>query len=131
MLSGLRSPPKSRMAFFQGGGGGGASSGPSNTPPVINTLNATAQAVTGTGVPVRLTATATDAEGTLVDSNFIWSCLENPCGSFGANGKTTIWSSPNTSGTYTIRLSVSDGSAVTTKDLSISVQTGTGTITVN
>lgn len=114
-----------------GGGGGTSSSGSSNTAPVINTLTATAQAVTGTGVPVRLTATASDAESTLTNANFIWSCLETPCGSFGGNGTSTIWSSPNASGTYTIRLSVSDGSAVTTKDLSISVQTGTGTITVN
>ena len=100
-----------------GGGGGGSSSGggggapATNNPPVIQSLVASKTNLSGVGLPVRLTATATD-EAALPATAYTWSCDE--CADGGAsfnqtNGNSVIWTAPNTPGTYTMRVRVSDG----------------------
>lgn len=113
-----------------GGGGGGSS--PRNTAPVITLLQASNQNVIGTGVLVRLTATATDAESNLGEASYSWSCAPNCTAQFNATQGTEVyWRTPSTGGTYTLALSVSDDTASTQQTLEIEVQTGQGQLQIN
>jgi hypothetical protein len=101
-----------------GGGGGGGSSPPSNPAPVITSLTASETDLDGTGYPVEITVTATD-NTPLTGTDYTWSCLDCPDGegqfdtsgspSDTTNGTTVVWTAPNTPGTYTVQVSVSDG----------------------
>ncbi len=119
---------------FSSGSGGGGSSGENgnlasvNTAPIINSLQASSTNVVGTGTPVQLTATASDAESTLSNAQFSWSCLETACQSFSATGPTVIWASPDASGAYTLLLTVTDGSLSTQQNIIINVTTGRGQV---
>lgn len=116
-----------------GGGGGGSTSAPTpNSPPVITLLNASSSTVNGAGTLVRLNAAATDANDTLNENSFSWRCAPADCGEFSSpTGTTVYWRAPATGGTYILTLSVSDGKASTTQDLSLGVSTGEGDLTVN
>ncbi len=104
-----------------GGGGGGSSSGSSsgggntgsgntsNSPPVIQSLTPHVTTVNGLGYPVKLTAVATDDQP-LSNGAYSWSCDNCGDASFTrTDSPEVIWNAPTTPGTYTIRLTVSDG----------------------
>ena len=116
---------------FSGSSGGGSSNtntGPVNTAPIINTLQASSTNIIGTGTPVQFTATASDAESTLTNTQFSWRCLEAACQGFNATGTKVLWSSPATSGDYTLQLTVTDGSLSTQQNIVVNVVTGKGKV---
>lgn len=106
---------------------------PHNSAPVIESLSASNTLVEGTGTLVQLLAQASDAQSTLPESSYTWSCSPAAsCGSFTPpTGSTVYWSSPNTSGNYTLTLTVSDGSLSSEQSVEVEVQTGIGQINVN
>ncbi|MGV3524941.1 MAG: fibronectin type III domain-containing protein [Candidatus Sericytochromatia bacterium] len=93
-----------------GGGGGGGSSPPVDTPPLIVSLTPSQTQVSGLGYPVALRAVASDDQP-LNDAAYTWSCDNCGAGSFfdRSDGPSVIWTAPTSPGSYTVRLSVSDG----------------------
>lgn len=119
-----------------GGGGGGSLAGNpavANSPPVIKLFSSSTFNVTGGGGLVKLLGDATDAQSTLLDSAFSWSCSPQPdCGQFTpASGPTVYWQSPATGGNYIVTLTVSDGSLQTSQNITLVVQAGNGNLQVN
>lgn len=114
------------------GGSGGGGGGASNASPVITSLTASETSITGTGTLVKLMASASDSDSTLNSSSFSWSCAQANGDTFNTlSGETVYWRTPDTSGTYVITLTVSDGKASVNQDISITVTTGEGTLLVN
>ncbi len=122
-----------------GGGGGGAGGGGGGTPavvnvsPVITSLIASSTSVTGAGVLLKLTAAATDSDSTLTNASYSWSCDQANCGSqfTATQGTEVYWRSPATGGAYTLKLTVSDGQASTSREIGINVIAGQGQLQVN
>lgn len=114
------------------GGSGGGGGGASNASPIITSLTASETSITGTGTLVKLMASASDSDSTLNSSSFSWSCAQANGDTFNTlSGETVYWRTPDTSGTYVITLTVSDGKASVNQDISITVTTGEGTLLVN
>lgn len=119
-----------------GGGGGGGSSTPSapgNSPPQIISLTSSASTVLGARSIVKIQALAQDADDTLTNASYNWSCSPAAtCGSFSqTDGTSTYWTSTSTPGDQTITLKVSDGKAETQQSLTISVKIGTVNVNIN
>lgn len=118
-----------------GGSGGGGSTTPVlvNAAPVINSLVASSNTVVGAGVPVKLTASATDAETSLSDASYSWSCTSANCANAFSTttGPTVFWSSPAAAGAYVLKLTVSDGSQTTSREITINVTSGQGQLQIN
>jgi hypothetical protein len=116
-----------------GGSSGGGSSVAANAAPVITSLVASSTNVVGAGVLVKLTASATDAETTLSNARYSWNCVSPNCGNgLSSNtGSTVFWGSPATTGAYVLKLTVSDGSQSTTREITVNVTTGQGQVQVN
>ncbi len=119
-----------------GGGGGGGSSTPSvpgNSPPQIISLTSSASTVLGARSIVKIQALAQDADDTLTNASYNWSCSPAAtCGSFSqTDGTSTYWTSASTAGDQTITLKVSDGKAETQQSLTISVNIGTVNVSIN
>ena len=115
-----------------GGAGGGGGGGTSNAAPVITSLTASETNITGTGSLIKLTASATDSDSSLNSNSFSWSSDQAIGDTFNvSNGDTVYWRTPDTSGTYVITLTVSDGQRSVSQDVSIEVTTGQGTVIVN
>ncbi len=114
-----------------GGGGGGGSSSPTNPAPVISSVSASSTAVNGSGTLVKLTAVASDANNTLTNNSFTWSCSAN-CNTFeSTTGSTVYWRSPETTGDYVLRVTVSDGSTSVNSEVTVTVTTGQGDLVIN
>lgn len=119
-----------------GGGGGGGSAGgggaPANAAPVITRLTASSNNVVGAGILVRLNAAASDAETQLANANYVWSCSANCTPQFiSTQGTEVFWRSPAAAGAYTLKLTVSDGSASSSQNLVVNVQAGQGQLQIN
>lgn len=116
-----------------GGGGGGGSTGPNNTPPVILSLTANPTRVVGGGGLVRLSAHVQDAETPLTEQSYTWSCTpQAACGTFSSpSGKMVFWRGPNTAGVFPLQLTVSDGLLSAQRSVSITVETGSGSLQIN
>ncbi len=122
-----------------GGGGGSFTPAPApapvtpqNAPPVINSLQASSTTVSGTGKLVKLTAAATDADDTLTDASYSWNCAQAGCSTFTSNqGTEVFWRSPATTGSYALKLTVTDGQASVDRDVNITVTTGQGNLNIN
>lgn len=93
-----------------GGGGGGSATPPVDTPPTLISLTPSQTSVSGLGYPVALRAVASDDQP-LGDGAYTWSCDNCGSGSFfnRSDGPAVIWTAPPSPGSYTVRLSVSDG----------------------
>jgi len=92
-----------------------------NHPPVISSLS-TEQVQVMPEASVRVTATATDADGDSITYN--WSCDE---GIITGAGPTITWAAPDRNGTYQVSLEVSDGHGGIDED-SISIRVSSETI---
>lgn len=120
-----------------GGGGGGGGAAPVvnpgvNHPPTITRLDPSSTSVVGFGQTVRLQAEASDPDGSLPDSAYSWSCLDAGCSDFSpASGPTVYWNTPPAPGTYRLQLTVSDGQASDSREVSIAVTGGSSTVLVN
>lgn len=119
-----------------GGGGGGGPAAPApaqNTPPVITLLSSSQATVMGAGAVVQLKAQASDAESSLTEDHFSWSCSPQPaCGQVSPlGGRQVFWQSPAAAGSYEMIVTVSDGVLSSRRSLTVQVQTGTGTLQIN
>ncbi len=94
---------------------------PENYAPVINEILINPPSVSA-GDPVTLTAVVTDKDGDTITYN--WSCSGGSIystSSYGTTTNPTLWSSPDTAGTYTITCIASDGKDTSNKSISITV----------
>ena len=94
-----------------------------NSPPIISSLSAE-QGQVMPRASVRVTATATDADGDSITYN--WSCDQ---GVIAGSGPTIMWTAPDRNGTYQVSLEVSDGHGGIQKD-SISIRVSSETIVI-
>ena len=102
-------------------GGGGAG----NTPPQISSLTATPENV-GVGGSSTVVCVATDPDGDTL--TYDWTATK---GTFSGSGDTVTWMAPNEEGTYTIRVSVSDGKeGIVEESCSIAVGVSLGSINI-
>lgn len=118
-----------------GGGGGGGSSPlqPGNAAPQIVSLTGSASTVLGANAIVKIQALATDADDTLTDASYSWSCTPTAtCGSFSqTSGTTTYWTSASTAGDQTLLLKVSDGTTEVQQSLIVRVDIGNINVRIN
>lgn len=104
-----------------------------NQIPVVSSITASDNPVSGLGYPIQLTANATD-DNTIT---YTWSALNNSGTFSNQNTNPVIWKAPSTAGsgvgkdTYTIQISVSDGvNPAVTKTLDVEVNNGTASVNV-
>ena len=116
-----------------GASGGGGVTGAVNTAPVIQSLQASSTTVNGAAVPIKLTASATDAESQLTAGSYSWSCADPACNAqFDTRtGTSVFWRSPATAGAYALKLTVTDGNLSSSREITLNVQTGQGQLVIN
>lgn len=105
-----------------------------NQLPVISSVTASLNPVPGLSHSTQLTCNATDSDNTLTPAAYTWSTVGGTFGSFSStSGSQVYWTAPaSAGGPYTIRCTVNDGvNAPVTQDLSVSVLSGTGSVTGN
>ena len=83
-----------------GCGGGGTK----NNAPVISSIDVSPSTTVNTGASITLTCNATDADGDTL--SYSWTASG---GTISGSGSSVTWTAPNTAGTYTITVKVSDG----------------------
>lgn len=110
------------MALLLAGACGGGGAG--NTPPQISSLTATPDNI-GVGGSSTVVCVATDPDGDTL--TYDWTATK---GTFTGSGDTVTWMAPNEEGTYTIRVTVSDGKGGTVEE-SVSVAVGVSLGSIN
>jgi len=110
------------IAILLAGACGGGEAG--NTPPQISSLTATPPGV-GAGGSSTVVCVATDPDGDTL--SYDWTATK---GTFTGSGDTVTWMGPNEEGTYTIRVTVSDGKGGTVEE-SVSVAVGISLGSIN
>ena len=92
---------------------------PKNSAPVISSLTANPSTVQAGG-NATINCVATDADGDAL--TYTWDTTGGP---IIGSGNSVTWTAPQTAGIYKITVTVSDGKAVATRDLDITVTDGT------
>ena len=110
------------IALLLAGACGGGEAG--NTHPQISSLTATPPGV-GVGGSSTAVCVATDPDGDTL--SYDWTATK---GTFTGSGDTVTWMAPNEEGTYTIRVTVSDGKGGTVEE-SVSVAVGVSLGSIN
>jgi hypothetical protein len=109
-----------------GGGGGGGSSAPAK--PVITALTKSHPDPLFLNDWIRLSVSATDNGSPL---SYTWRCLESNCNNFSpAMAPQVYWQAP-AAGTYTLEVTVSNGTSESTEQMIVTVTNGSGSIIVN
>ena len=111
------------MALLLAGACGGG--GSANNPPQITSLDATPPSV-GVGGSSTIACVATDPDNDTL--TYDWTATK---GSFSGSGDTVTWMAPNEEGTYTVRVTVSDGKGGTVEEsCSVAVGVTLGSINI-